>query len=149
MTWLMDGQAPLTVTAVTQQMKPDKYPKVDDEATIILTYPKAQAIIQASWNWPFGRKDMEVYGATGYVITVRNDDVRVRLKGKEEEQMTGKPIPAPFDDSLSLFRAVIDGKVKPDALSSLEANVIDSEILDAARKSAAEKKTVTLASDKE
>ncbi|HEY1462826.1 MAG TPA: Gfo/Idh/MocA family oxidoreductase [Terriglobales bacterium] len=148
MTWLMDGQAPLTVTAVTQQMKPDKYPKVDDEATIILTYPKAQAIIQASWNWPFGRKDMEVYGATGYVITVRNDDVRVRLKGKEEEQMTGKPIPAPFDDSLSLFRAVIDGKVKPDALSSLEANVIDSEILDAARKSAAEKKTVTLTSDR-
>lgn len=142
MTWLMDGQRPLTVTAVTQQIKPDEYPRVDDEATIILTYPKAQAIIQASWNWPFGRKDMEVYGQTGYVITVANNDVRVRLKGKEETQETGKPIPAPFDDSLSLFRAVIDGKAKPDALSSLEANVIDSEILDAARRSAKEGKEI-------
>ncbi len=70
MTWLMDGQRPQTVTAVTQQMKPEIYSRVDDEATIILTYPKAQAIVQASWNWPFGRKDMEVYGQTGYAITV-------------------------------------------------------------------------------
>ena len=142
MTWLMDGQRPLTVTAVTQQIKPDEYPRVDDEATIVLTYPKAQAIIQASWNWPFGRKDMEVYGQTGYVITVANNDLRVRLKGKEETQEAGKPIPAPFNDSLSLFRAVIDGKVKPDALSSLEANVIDSEILDAARRSAKEGRVI-------
>ena len=60
MTWIM-GQRPTAVTAVTQQIKPDVYPRVDDEATIVLTYPKAQAIIQASWNWPFDRKDMEIY----------------------------------------------------------------------------------------
>src|SRR6185312_1028000 len=68
-TWMMDGQRPQTVTAVTQQIKPDVYPKVDDEATIVLTYPHAQAILQASWNWPFDRKDIEVYGRTGYAIT--------------------------------------------------------------------------------
>src|SRR5258708_2291966 len=34
MTWLMDGQRPLTVTAVTQRIKPDIYPKVDDDATV-------------------------------------------------------------------------------------------------------------------
>ena len=62
MTWLMNGERPQTVTAVTQQIKPEIYPRVDDEATIVLTYPKTQAIIQASWNWPFDRKDMEVYG---------------------------------------------------------------------------------------
>jgi predicted dehydrogenase len=144
MTWLMDGQRPVTVTAVTQQIKPEIYPRVDDEATIILTYPKAQAIIQASWNWPFGRKDMEVYGQTGYAITVRNDDLRVRLKGKEEEQMTGKPIPAPFNDSLSLLRAVVLDGATPDSPSSLETNVIVSEILDAARRSAASGKTVPI-----
>ena len=73
------GQRPLTVTAVTQQIKPDIYPLVDDEATIILTYPKAQAILQASWNWPYSRKDMEVYGRTGSVITVAANDITVRL----------------------------------------------------------------------
>ena len=113
MTWLMDGQRPTSVTAVTQQIKPEIYPRVDDEATIILTYPKAQAILQASWNWPFDRKDMEVYGQTGYVITVRHDDVRVRLKEGEEQQMAAKPVAAPYDDSLSLLRAVVLDGARP------------------------------------
>jgi predicted dehydrogenase len=146
MTWLIDGQRPQTVTAVTQQIKPDVYPRVDDEATIILTYPKAQAIIQASWNWPFDRKDMEVYGKTGYAITVRRNDIRVRRGGSDtpEEQVTAKPLPAPYDNSLSYVRAVLMDGAKPDVLSSLETNVTVVEILDAARRSAATGKTIRL-----
>ncbi len=145
MTWLMDGQRPLSVTAVTQQIKPDIYPHVDDEATVVLTYPKAQAILQASWNWPFSRKDMEVYGRTGYVITVGRDDLRVRRPGENEERMiaAGK-VAAPYDDSLRLLRAVVLEGAKPDGLSSLENNVIVTEILDAARQSASTGKTVHL-----
>jgi len=146
MTWLMDGQRPLTVTAVTQKIKPQIYPRVDDEATIILTYPKAQAIVQASWNWPFGRKDMEVYGATGYVITVQRDDIRLRRGGEasREEQLKAKPVPAPYDDELSYLRAVIVDGAKEDSLSSLDTNVTVTEILGAARKSAASGKTIPL-----
>jgi predicted dehydrogenase len=152
MTWLMDGARPLTVTAVTQQIKPDIYPRVDDEATIILTYPKAQAIVQASWNWPFDRKDMEVYGQKGYVITVRRDDIRVRRGGEaggnakesREEQASAKPLPAPYDNSLSYLRAVVLDGMKPDGLSSLETNLTVTEILDAARRSAASGKTIRL-----
>src|SRR5271156_2724206 len=80
-TWLMHGESPMSVTAVTQTDKPQVYPRVADESTIILRYPKAQAVLMGSWNWPFGRKDMEVYGATGYAITVGPDEVRVRTKG--------------------------------------------------------------------
>ena len=76
-TWLLDGRRPDTVTAVTQQIKPSIYPKVDDEATIVLRYPKTQVIIQASWNWPFDRKDMEVYGETGSAVTVRRNEIRI------------------------------------------------------------------------
>jgi scyllo-inositol 2-dehydrogenase (NADP+) len=150
MTWLMDGQRPLTVTAVTQQIKPDLYPRVDDEATIVLTYPKAQAIVQASWNWPFSRKDMEVYGQNGYVITIQRDDIRVRRGGgpkgseSQEEQIKAKPIPPPYDNSLPYLRAVVRGAAKPDALSSLETNLTVMEILDAARRSAASGKTIHL-----
>ncbi len=145
MTWLMDGQRPQTVTAITQQIKPEIYPRVDDEATIILTYPKAQAIIQASWNWPFDRKDMEVYGQTGYAITLKRDDLRVRrMENKSEEQVSAKPIPAPDDNELSYFRAVILEGAKEDSLSSLQTNLTVTEILDAARRSAAEGKTVQL-----
>src|SRR6266567_3463951 len=143
-TWLMDGQRPQTVTAVTQQIKPDIYSRVDDEATIVLTYPKAQAIIQASWNWPFDRKDMEVYGETGYVITDRRDDIRVRRKGEEEKRIAAKPIKAPYDDSLSFLRAVIVDGVATDGPSSLRTNVIVTEILDAARRSASSGRTIRL-----
>src|SRR6266567_918403 len=119
-TWLMDGRRPDSVTAVTQQIKPDIYSRVDDEATIVLTYPKAQAIIQASWNWPFDRKDIEVYGQTGSVITVKRDDIRVRRgNDRPEEQVAAKAIPTPYDNSLSYLRAVILDGAKPDDLSSL------------------------------
>jgi predicted dehydrogenase len=144
-TWLMDGRRPDTVTAVTQQIKPSVYPLVDDEATIVLTYPKAQAIIQASWNWPFGRKDMEVYGETGYAVTVGRDDVRVRQEG-DEKQVAAKPIAAPYDDPISELRAVIQQGAEPDVLTSLETNVIVTEILDAARRSAATGKTIRMQS---
>jgi len=145
MTWLMNEQRPQSVSAVTQQIKPEIYPKVDDEATIILTYPKAQAIVQASWNWPFDRKDTEVYGNTGYVITVARDDLKVRRAGEKQEQLVpAQKLPFPYADSITYLRAVVLDGLKPDALSSLETNVIVTEILDAARQSAATGKTVNL-----
>ena len=146
MTWLMNGEAPITVTAVTQQIKPEIYPHVDDEATIILTYPKAQAILQASWNWPFDRKDMEVYGATGQAITVRRDDLRVRRKGDDEERQQSAPaLTAPYNDPISYLIAVVSGEVKPTGLSALDTNVTVVRILDAARESAKTGKTIRLA----
>jgi predicted dehydrogenase len=36
MTWLMHGEAPLTVTAVLNHDKPQIYPNVDDDATVVL-----------------------------------------------------------------------------------------------------------------
>ena len=143
-TWLMDGRRPDSVTAVTQQIKPDVYPRVDDEATIVLTYPHAQAIIQASWNWPFSRKDMEVYGQSGYAITVGRDAARVRLPEKQEISADAKPLEKTKENSVSYLRAVLLGGLKPEGQSSLETNVIVTEILDAARQSAATGKTVSL-----
>jgi predicted dehydrogenase len=135
-TWLMDGQRPTSVTAVMQTFKPNIYPNVDDEATIILTYPKAQAILQASWNWPFDRKDMEVYAENGYAITVGTDSLRVRRLGKREEQIVAQPPASPQDETLSYLRAVVLDGIKPVGPSSLETNIIATEILDAARESA-------------
>jgi len=145
MTWLMDNRRPDTVTAVTQRIKPEIYSRVDDEATIVLAYPKAQAILQASWNWPFDRKDMEVYGQTGYAITVKRDAVRVRLAKQDEKLIDAKPIDSEESDSVNYLRAVVlDGR-QPRGLSSLETNMIVTEILDAARQSAATGTTIHLA----
>ena len=146
MTWLMQGAVPLTVTAVTQQLKPEIYPHVEDEATVILTYAKAQAILQASWNWPFDRKDMEVYGEIGEAITVRRDDIRVRRKGdNQEQQQTAPSLPAPYNDPISYLIAVVSEEIKPSGLSALDTNVTVVRILDAARESARTGRTIRLA----
>jgi predicted dehydrogenase len=144
MTWLMDDARPVSVTAVTQRIKPEIYARVDDEATIILEYPGAQAIIQASWNWPFDRKDMEVYGRTGQALTVGQSGLRVRLPGKPEETRQAPPLSPPGDDFLRYFAAVVRGEMQPSGLSSLKNNLIVTEILDTARRSAATGSTVRL-----
>ena len=144
MTWMMDNQRPLAVTAITQQLQPDVYPRVDDEATILLEYPKAQGIIQASWNWPFNRKDFEVYGDHGQAIATGGTGLRVTLPKQPEQTVTPEPRPPDERDSISHLIAVVRGTRKPNALSSLENNLIATEILDAARESARSHARVTL-----
>ena len=147
MTYLMKGVEPISVTAVTRQFKPEIYPKVDDEATIIVEYPDAQCIIEASWNWPFGRKDLELYGQTGYIITKDNKELRRRNKATKEEiieQFTAKDLNV-YDDPFAYFADVIRKKISVPRFSpySLSNNMAVGKILDAARKSAASGKTVT------
>lgn len=146
MTWLMDGEAPLSVAAVTKQLQPGQYPKVDDEAEIILNYKNAIAIVEASWNWPFAVKQMDVYGRTGYAKSIDPEKIEVR-KANQPEGLVAKSsvLAAPYDDPIHYLAAVINGEIQEgDSLSSLKNNLIGSEILDAARQSAQTGKTVQL-----
>lgn len=136
MTWLMKGQRPTSVFAVTQQIKPQVYPKVDDEATIVVTYPHAQGIIQASWNWPYNRKDMEIYGATGCLMIPEKNTLLMRKGNAAEKETPVSPLVAPNTDPLSYLAAVVRGDIRPSGLSSLEVNMVATEILEAARESA-------------
>lgn len=143
-TWLVDGQRPTAVQAVTQQIKPHVYPNVDDEATILLTYPHFQGVIQASWNWPFSRKDIEVYGTKGYVIAPRGNEIRVRTGKEQESKQTPAALQAPYAGPISYFAAIVRKEIEPSGLSSLENNLVVTEILDAARESARTGKRVDL-----
>jgi len=147
MTWLLKGERPLSVTAVTHQNKPEIYKEVDDEASIILQYPKAQCIIQGSWNWSFARKDMEVFGNKGYAVAVNATTVRQRLSEKTPEgTIKLDPRPAPFTDPFSVLADVIQGRLKLDKndLYGLPVNVTVVEILETAKESAKSGKTIYL-----
>jgi glucose-fructose oxidoreductase len=150
MTWLMDGEAPLSVTAVTKQLQPNLYPEVDDEAEIILNYKNAVAIVQASWNWPFNLKQMDVYGRTGYAKAIDSDRIEVREANESEgRMMKGESLTAPYDDPLHYMAAALNGEIQEgNGLSSLKTNVTVSEILDAARQSAQSGKAVSLPLEK-
>ncbi|MEM9546061.1 MAG: Gfo/Idh/MocA family oxidoreductase [Bacteroidota bacterium] len=149
-TWLMNGKKPLSVLALTQQLQPENNPQVDDEAIIILNYENANAIIQASWNWPIGRKDMEVYGLDGVIYTDNRNDLRLRIPTgydtfTEEKTNLGER-KTPYHDPFALFVAVIREEIQlePYDLSSLENNMVVMEILEAAIQSANSGKAIDL-----
>lgn len=145
MTWLMQNQHPVSVTARTLRIKPDIYARVDDEATVLVEYPKATGVIEASWNWPFSRKDFEVYGARGYAHAFGPQTLRQRMPGdKAESVLQPPPLPADERDPVSHLRAVVRGRIKAGGLSSLANNLIVTEILDAARRSAETGRTIRL-----
>jgi predicted dehydrogenase len=146
MSYFMKGVEPVSVTAVTRQFKPAIYPKVDDEATIVVEYADAQCIIQASWNWPFSRKDMEVYGETGYIITENNYNLRRKNKSDKSElreRLSAEDMKV-YEDPFAYFADVIRNRivVPEHSLYSLSNNLMVVRILDAARESAATGKTI-------
>ncbi|MEP7111300.1 MAG: Gfo/Idh/MocA family oxidoreductase [Ferruginibacter sp.] len=148
MTCLMGDEKPVSVTAVLRNFKPAVYSKVDDEATIIVSYPTAQCIIQASWNWPFGRKDIEVYGDSGYIIAANRSAMRLRNRQSKTEQnlfVTSNDIPV-YEDPFSYFTDLVRGKfrIPKNGLYSLENNVMVVRILEAAKESAKNGKTVMI-----
>lgn len=148
MTYLLKGIEPVSVSAVTRQFKPWIYSKVDDEATIIVTYPSSQAIIQASWNWPFGRKDMEIYGETGYVLAQNSQKLLVRRKDDKEEvpvQVNASDLGV-YQDPFKYFADVINKIVivQNHSLYALPNNLTVVKILEAAKESARSGKTVML-----
>ncbi len=143
-TWLMQGQRPNSVTAVTQQLKPEVYPLVDDDATIILTYPHAQGIIQASWNWPIGRKDMDLYGVSGQVAVVDRKTLQLSTPDGKTSDLTPPVLDAAHREPIAYFMAVVRNEIPEHPLSSMATNLIVTEILDAARESARTHRSVPL-----
>lgn len=145
MTWLMDNRKPKAVTARVQTFKPGIYPKVDDNAVVLVEYPEAEGIIEASWNWPYSRKDFEVYTEKGYTHAIGGNTLKLRRpEAKSEEIITPEELPADERDPVSYLMAIARGRLKAGGLSSLENNLIATEILHAARESARSGKTVLL-----
>lgn len=142
MTWMMNGQAPVAVTAVARHIKPSVYPKVEDDATILVEYPAATGIIEASWNWPFGIKDMEVFGTTGYLHALNSNTVEQRDTGNYKKIPVKAPV---YADNLSYLAAVLRGQYNPgNDLSSLPNNIIVVRILEAAKESIKQGKRIVL-----
>ncbi|HEX3627286.1 MAG TPA: Gfo/Idh/MocA family oxidoreductase [Verrucomicrobiae bacterium] len=135
-TWFMAGERPNTVLAQTASLKREIYPRVEDEATILLTYSNAEATIQASWNLPFAERSLQIYGSSGYVFVPDMDLLRFRLAGTAESELQlQKADPGASGDDISYLVAIVRREIKPSGPSSLEVNLVATEILDAARKS--------------
>ena len=146
MTQLMAGRRPRSVTAQTHCFKPQIY-HVEDDALILLDYGDAEAVIQASWNWPFARKDMEIYGTSGFLAALDAHNVELALGGTADRQRIVLPaLPVSLSNPFAYLAAVVRGTLTldPGDLASIENNLVVTDILAAAQRSAAEGRTILL-----
>ena len=144
-TWLMNGQRPTAVTAIARHYKPQTYPKVEDDATIILEYPTATGIIEASWNWPYSIKDLEVFGDEGYMHAFDKENVLTHIDKFPAVTSVAPALTSPNDNPISYLQSVVQNRMLGITdRSSLRNNMIVMQILDAAKRSIAEGKRITL-----
>lgn len=141
----LKGQSPKSVTAITRNYKPEKYPKVDDDATIVLDYKGAQVIIQASWNWSHNRKDMEIYGKSGYVICKDAEAMEVLLDEEQgPSEHTALPLVQGVHDPFAFLNKVVQENHVPTpfSVSALDNNLMVMQILEIAKASAEKGETL-------
>lgn len=144
-TWFMKGEEPVSVTCMTQQIKPHLYPKVDDEATILLEYPKAQVIIQASWNWSHNRKETEIYGQNGFVKCKNGTEMEFMPSEKLGVQdWNPHTLPKGANDPFAYLAKVVRSGYQgtPYNPNTLANNMIVTRILEGARISASKGQTI-------
>jgi predicted dehydrogenase len=145
-THLMKGKAPLSVFAVTRHLKPKVYPKVDDDATIVLEYEGTTGIIEASWSWPYTIMDIEVYGKDKYLHAIDPGTLQSKTEKSANMEMISS---FPYKNELEYLTAVIKNAAPDDnPLLSLERNLLVVRILDAARQSVKEGRKIILSSEK-
>ena len=132
--WLMNGVRPTRVAASVNSLKPDMYPHVSDDATIVLEFGGATAVIQASWAWTHDNKETDIHTEGGSLHAGKWDDLWVREPNQPMQQLAPQPMPADYQNEWTYLRKVVRNECEIDPLSALELNVIVSEILDEAHR---------------
>jgi len=133
---------PTRVYATTRKMKVEQNNKVDDDATIVLDYPDATAIIEASWDWPYTKEQVEVFGPKGSLLARHNTlqrrsaDARGPNVAPDGESVTLDPLSKETSNPIAYLVDCIRNNRPIEDPVSARLNVQVMEILDAARESA-------------
>jgi predicted dehydrogenase len=141
---------PVNVYATTQHMKPEMFPKVEDNAVLVLNYKDGVAILEASWDLPPAqRTGNEIYGMKGSIVgnTIRR--MGAQGGGGARGQQGGDPIqvtPLPPERAEPIAYMVdrIRNKQPLEGPSALDLNVAVQEVLEAAKMSVKTGKPVAL-----
>ena len=133
---------PTRVFATTGKLKTEQHNEVDDDATIVLEYPDATAILQASWDWPYTKEQVEVFGPKGsllaghYNLLFRSSETHGPNVALNGEAVALDPISRETSNPISYLVDCIRNNKPIENPLGAKLNVQVMEILDAARESA-------------
>jgi len=125
---------PDSVYATTNRLQPERFPKVEDSAVIVLHYPNGVGIFEASWDLPRSYQDLEVFGRDGSVYMTERR-VEVRKKNGTPEKVEFPALAPDAAEPIAAMIAAIQSGKPVQGLTGLDINVDVTRIMDAAKES--------------
>lgn len=125
---------PTTVYAHTNQLRPERFPKVEDNSDMVLSYKNGVGLFEGSWDLPRSFQQVEIFGRTGSVL-MRNGVVELRKGNAPAEQVAIEPLPPERAEPIAYMVHCIEKRQEPDGLVGLELNLGVNEIIEAAKQS--------------
>jgi predicted dehydrogenase len=135
---------PETVFAHTNQLRPEEFPKVEDNSTLLLSYKDGVALLEGSWDLPRSFQDLELFGRQGSIY-MRNGSVTVQKSRAKPEEAPLSPLPPEAAEPIAAMIHAIETKTPPAGMTGLDLNIQVVEILDAAKQSIKTGRAVRLA----
>ncbi len=141
---------PANVYATAQHMKPDVFPKVEDNAVIVLNYKDGLAILEASWDLPPAQRiGNEIYGMKGSIVgnTIRKSGAAAGGAGRGTqagETLAVTPLPPERSEPVAYMVDRMRTRQPLDGPSALDLNVQVQEVLEAAKRSVETGRAVSL-----
>ncbi len=139
---------PQTVYATALHLRPERFPKVEDAATLVLGYPKAVGVFEGSWNLPRSFQDLEVFGRPdagtrpGSLYMTR---AGVQLQvGREKRDLTVDPLPTDESEPVAYMVSHIRAGKPIEGLTGIEINAQVIRIIDLAKESIRTGRTVNV-----
>ena len=134
---------PAQVFAVTHQFQPERFPKVEDNAVMVLTYPDSVGVFESSWALPRGSRSLEVSGSDGS-FSLSRDSLAYRERRGEARELEASPLP---EADRNPIRHVIDRLSRgrpPGHITAIDINVDAVQVLEAAKLSARQGRAISL-----
>ncbi len=133
---------PESVYAHVNQLRPETFPKVEDNATLILSYKNGVGLFEGSWDLPRSFQELEVFGLKGSV-SMRREAVELR-QGRDTRQLDLPPLAPERSEPIAYMVYCLRNHKPVEGLVALDLNVGVNEIIDAARMSATTGQAVKL-----
>jgi predicted dehydrogenase len=133
---------PQSVFAHVNHLRPETFPKVEDNSTMILSYKDGVGLFEGSWDLPRSFQELEIFGFQGSLL-MRNGSVEVR-KRRDVENVPLTALPPERAEPIAYMIHCIREKKAPEGLVALDLNLGVNEIIEAAKQSVKTGKAVPL-----
>jgi predicted dehydrogenase len=134
---------PESVYAYALHLRPNDFPKVEDGATMVLTYKNAVAILEQSWDLPPGVNRFEMVSYKGYIRQAEGKP-EMRIGRQAPTALPVKPLEPQRSEPIAYMVDCLKNNREVEGLVSMKYTVGVNEILDAAIRSIKTGKPVRL-----